>query len=632
MDQSVSDARESRRLIRMYSNELESRLPQDGKARVLGDALIHTRWRSFFDPWEIPETGTDPITESIAVESTRLREKCLKFLDSCSARDRLDLSASEPSIKGTVELVNEVIAVAQSKNGRREKALKQFHRFCKGVDSHKSVLEIIPSGSEYVSIFAGTLNIVIKASVNHERIAEGLSDALCAISEHIVQCEAELDLFRTEAMVRLVADFYAHIFIFLSDAMDWIMEKRRKRLLDSFNENLYQKFEEQIDEIKSKSSRIREFAAHGSRAEVRVTRLIAENLARDRRVGLEGQARHQAQMVYMAEQMQRGLNEHQKERQEDRLLYRRLAERLDASLEDSGILWLRQMRAHYGELPPGFPHIKQLDHRDSLQIPRGGGGGVGAGGSRPGSPALPPSLARTSEEVLLESRHLEDFFHRERVRIPGDPLSPMPVTAESRHRLTGWMKDDSAQFLWLEGPPVAADGLANPLSLLLNRVIAVAEQVRVPVLSYFCELRRGEKLRETNNTREEQSSVALMCALLRQMLEYLPPKFESDADFSNARLHRLDGSILSWSEMIRLFRDLLPLMPDKLLCIVDGLHRLDDRSTNSCLAELLRAMRKSRLKVLLCTNGRSVPLRLELQRTEILTIRSMRPGDASWRF
>lgn len=55
----VDDARESRRIVRMYSWDVEERLPSGSNAQVLGHVLAQERgdprdiaepWRRFFEP------------------------------------------------------------------------------------------------------------------------------------------------------------------------------------------------------------------------------------------------------------------------------------------------------------------------------------------------------------------------------------------------------------------------------------------------------------------------------------------------------------------------------------------------------------------------------------------------------
>ncbi|KAI0551807.1 hypothetical protein F4679DRAFT_124737 [Xylaria curta] len=630
----ADDVRESRRLVRMYSGDIEGRLPHGDKSQVLGQVLSQNKadlkdianpWRKFFDPPELHETEGNHVTDVILIESNKLLQKWHSFLGSCSSHDRLDVTRSEPTMDGVIDLVREVTATSRARNesSRRGKAMKYFHKFCETIHAHKSILEIIPEGSEYVSVFAGTLNVIIQASVNHERISEGLSEALCVISEHVAECKTELQMYHTKEMMQLIADFYAHIFVFLSDVMGWITEKKRKRLLDSFNEKFFQKFEHQIDMIKQKSERIRNFAAQCSRAEQRLTRETVEDLAQDVRLGLIGQKRQEAEVAYHAERIERELYEGRRERQElreDGKNFRLLADRIINMLEDKAIIWIGDTRSMGNSkristtegYSPGFPSQLLAAAGDYYSM---------------GSPM---STDWTSEEILLNSKHLEDFFHRDRVRLEDDRFGPTGVSADAVRRLSDWMKDPALLFLWLEGPQIDADGIDNPISVLTNRVIQLAEQARVPTISYCCELRRGEPLRAGNDSREAQASISLICALIRQMTELLLPALRTEVDLSEGRFRDLDGCILSWSESVRVFRDLIPLMPDTILCVIDGVHWLDNRSTDGCLEELVQAMRGTKLRVLFTTTGRSACLRQQLYTSEMYCIETMDSKDSDW--
>ena len=105
-----------------------------------------------------------PVNEVIAIESAKLRDKWVKFQDNCPTEARLDLQKSEPTVEGVADMVKEVMNAWQTKRakGCRGKAISRFHRFCKCLDSHSSLLKLLPHGSIYVSVLSGTLEAVIK--------------------------------------------------------------------------------------------------------------------------------------------------------------------------------------------------------------------------------------------------------------------------------------------------------------------------------------------------------------------------------------------------------------------------------------------------------------------------------------
>lgn len=178
-------------------------------------------------------------------------------------------------------------------------------------------------------------------------MAEDLATALVAISENVAECQAELQLFRTEAMIEKVGDLYAHVFIFLSSYMDWMMRKRATRLLDSFNENIFRKFELDIQKINERSAAIRNLVAQSSRAELRETRLHVESLVRDLRVGQEGEARHRAEMEYFAARIERELAMTRRERrqlEEEGRQVKELASQLTRMLQERAMEWVEDER------------------------------------------------------------------------------------------------------------------------------------------------------------------------------------------------------------------------------------------------------------------------------------------------
>lgn len=68
-------------------------------------------------------------------------------------------------------MVNNVTMEWQSKRrqGRIGKAQGFFHSFCGTLKSHSSLLKLLPESNEYVAIFAGSLNAVIKVRKSDRR-------------------------------------------------------------------------------------------------------------------------------------------------------------------------------------------------------------------------------------------------------------------------------------------------------------------------------------------------------------------------------------------------------------------------------------------------------------------------------
>ena len=241
---------------------------------------------------------------------------------------------------------------------------------------------------------------------------------------------------------------------------------------------------------------------------------------------------------------------------------------------------------------------------------------------RPLSPiadTLPPTTEWLSEEIASNSAHLEDFFHRDRVRLPCDPFGPVVATPEALRRLVEWTKDDSSSRLWIDGPTIEAEDLDNPISMLAAKFLDLASQSNVPTISYFCELRRGES-RRSGVSRELQSMIALVSAIVRQMIELLLPQFKAEMDISEARFGLIDGTPESWGEAMSMLKDLTKLIPNKVLCVIDGLHWIDDRSAETKMRELVEMLNGAKFKSLFTTTGRTSSLAKEMPSSETLSL------------
>ncbi|KAF4921574.1 hypothetical protein CGCVW01_v005933 [Colletotrichum viniferum] len=500
-------------------------------------------------------------------------------------------------MSGVIDTVQKLQQAWESKrnNSRLAKAKKLFHQFCGTLNAHRLLIEILPSGNEYVSIFTGTLNALIQASSNHEKIAEGLSEALCIVSQYVDDCKTDLELFTMEDMQTLIAKLYAHIFLLLGSILDWMMKKRIKRLLDSFNENLPSVLDNEMTKIKDISGQIRNLASQKNRAELRSTRLTAESTARDVRAGFEGDKRRHAEMKHYAESILREQSRISElwtaEKQQQ------LADSIVNMLEERAFRWLESSQTRIQTSHQQLPTTAFMLLDGPAQVSE-----------------------YTSEAIAISSGHLEDFFHRDRVRLPCDAFDSIMIPPESFREISDWARTPAPNLLWLEGPPLEGDDFENPVTMMAATVLALAERTKLPAISYFCELRRGERLRDGNDTMEAQAMLSLVYALIRQLIELLPPLLDTSTDLSERRFKALDGSLGTWSQATSILADLGCLMPGPVLCIIDGLHWLTDRGTDDYLSDLLKILRGDKWKVLLFTTGRSVVLQDELSRSEISTI------------
>lgn len=72
-------------------------------------------------------------------------------------------SQFEPTIEGVIKVTQQIFTRwgEKRKEGFLGKTKALFHKFCDGINSHSSMLKILPEGSEYVSLFTGVLSVII---------------------------------------------------------------------------------------------------------------------------------------------------------------------------------------------------------------------------------------------------------------------------------------------------------------------------------------------------------------------------------------------------------------------------------------------------------------------------------------
>lgn len=235
----------------------------------------------------------------------------------------------------------------------------------------------------------------------------------------------------------------------------------------------------------------------------------------------------------------------------------------------------------------------------------------------------------TSTEVIVNSRCLEDFFSRERVRLPADEFNQIAVAPETLSGLSDWAAGKSpSEFLWIDGPNVESDDTENPMTVLAAKFIELADSLDNPAASYFCQLSRTQP-EATGETREQRALTALTFALLRQIIELLPPQFRTDVDFTETMFKALDTTAASRDTALNLISAILELVPGKVLFVIDGIHWLDNQSTDKQLIRLVHILRHRKAGVLLTSSGRSKVLQQEIPSEATIVIDVVRPKGAT---
>ncbi|KAK6853957.1 hypothetical protein PG995_010769 [Apiospora arundinis] len=180
---------------------------------------------------------------------------------------RLKLDIGDLGVSGdqvpSVQTLSAAVIDAQNQWTKKNesgfgKAKSQFFSFLETMDSHKYLFSVIPNGEKYTSLITGIVTSVVKASVNHEQMAEGFSRALQEISRDLNFVRRGTQLCNTAEMRALVVLLYKEVFAFLCYSMKWYSSSRY-RLRKAFDNRFYDKtVAQQVKSIQGLVQRVRD--------------------------------------------------------------------------------------------------------------------------------------------------------------------------------------------------------------------------------------------------------------------------------------------------------------------------------------------------------------------------------------
>ena len=120
---------------------------------------------------------SDPEIRKLEVESQKLDDAWTKFRDILPPSARLELARPPAHFENVVSVMEGIENEWQQKKekGAWGSTKKYLRRVSSTIHSHKTLLQILPADSHYISIFCGTIETLIK--VREASIAIQKSDA-----------------------------------------------------------------------------------------------------------------------------------------------------------------------------------------------------------------------------------------------------------------------------------------------------------------------------------------------------------------------------------------------------------------------------------------------------------------------
>ncbi|MCJ1306787.1 hypothetical protein MMC25_000430 [Agyrium rufum] len=610
--QKINDAKKFRHL---YEDDSDDGLSESSIINIDNEhALLQKAWEDFLQILQTEEKEQEDKKHRFSIKrfsSKKPTKVVVADRPPKPTTTALKKESSEPLSKqwqqkaqgttGTVSFEDIVKVVEQAESNykgkdetRHGKAQKHFHSFCKTLEGHSNMLQIIPSQNNYASIFCGTITTIVSASVNHEKIAEGFGKALEEISYHYKKAAGDLQLHNTAAMRQEIGILYANIFKFLRGALNWFRKKWTARTWHSLNEDFYRDYEDQIQRIKELSALIFQIKSSHTQAEVRDIRLLLE------RMSLE----HARGRREMREDNQRILEAFSTMIAEIAPLKQMiLGHKVNASLRYSTKSWtLEDSRAieDVGSSENDTPKVPQKQIKTRMRLKAG-----------PQANSTPGTYSRTS--LQLWSRHLETHTTSPTALLssiidsPNRDLSETPLTDPSiAHQLHLWSQARRSYGLWITGTPhPSTPTFPTPTSLIAAKVTNTAASLGISVLCYFCQLPPDllfpdvdpdskdyssdistsdnevsepeiEHPPTLHQSRQEAAVIDLLYTLIRQLISILPKRVPATPKLSQAKFAKLDGSPESYRTGLSILTELLNYIPSTLLIVIDGIEQLDE--------------------------------------------------------
>ncbi|KAI9766661.1 MAG: hypothetical protein M1839_004784 [Geoglossum umbratile] len=535
-------------IVRRFSYHVKGSMPAEPLAQALAkketfdeeqekkrNTLVN-RWQSLFmDHTGKVLIGTTEGEQALESESQELAKAWCKFQGALPKEHRSRVQDAPPDIATVIKAVQ--AARASWQKSREQKTLgktkKLFVGVCQSLDHHKELFGMIPNNDKYICLVTGSISAIIKATVNHEDIAERISQNLDDIGEDIEYMRRQMKVhLDNDLMERYVAKFYVIFFRFLVGILtNWYrsgFQRFRHSFDNKFFENQVAKSRSEMKDLSERLDREAKLATEARIKEAPTKAEITEILSQF--------SKHYQLVLGSLVQTSR--------REEARRIFEEFDRGLDNTQGSLGSAEIEETKAERGT---------NTEAKDVI------------------------SPEQNAEE---SARRLDNYLQDDYVTELIDRVHNLSINREVFLRIQQWASEPRSESIWIDGPfrvPVPSQATLTSAS-----IVSTVRRMGIPVIAYFCRHERQDNKRY----RSSDELVRLTYALIRQLVPQLPTTPETPLDLSPTRFEPLDGSLRSMPEAISLLADLLAAGPALLFCIVDGIQILDDGKNAETTAHL----------------------------------------------
>ncbi|KAL2872517.1 uncharacterized protein BJX67DRAFT_10498 [Aspergillus lucknowensis] len=545
-------------------------LPETAQA-VDDDQFPAIFWKRRFD---LRHPSPDPVIATLDIEYNELTRAWKRLQEILPLPDQV-LFQQRPQLSQDVQhLIRDIQALWAShpQQQRFSRPTDLCNVFLATLDWHTLPLTTLPSHQFYSSLLYAALQSIIKASANYPRIIDGVMKALVKVNQSICPSADAGPPQLTQDLIPLIAKFYSLTFFFVGELMDWYTRRFKCRLLNSLHEDVYSDFSSLISTIQGSAKAFvhrsvndmdlsgndygnnRDFSDHTDLKlyeEARLSQIGKRHI--NRRFAAQN-----ALTRLLIWEIQRNAEQRARLMEQKRIL---LSQILDTA---------SQRLRSVAQQSSGITCLTTAPGQDLLRSP---------------TPSETSKHKYTRVELQLASAHLQDYFDSEDQIADYQPDVSVTVEDNVMEGLKQWATSTYSQILAIGSSPNTDS--SSPVALISACYANLALDARLPVVSHFCSLPPTAK---QGLTLFQQGLIALVYSLIRQLIEHLPPVANGTPACTIKAEHvtLLDGTLASWKEVLSLIDALLYYAPPLLLCIVDGLDKLQDPSTDEYIRSLVR--------------------------------------------
>ncbi|KAM5341919.1 hypothetical protein ACJ41O_014950 [Fusarium nematophilum] len=129
---------------------------------------------------------------------------------------------------------------------------------------------------EYVALVWGLVKFVLMGVLNHGTLVAQFSQALSVIAQLLPRTELSAELYQTNEMKDAVANLYAHILLFLQQAVRWYNVGPAGRALTALFKPFELSYKESIEQIMLCAQHIDDISSIASKVEIREIKVLVE--------------------------------------------------------------------------------------------------------------------------------------------------------------------------------------------------------------------------------------------------------------------------------------------------------------------------------------------------------------------